>query len=196
MRLFLAGVGVLLLPGCRALAPTLLAPAAAHMPLRLPALMAEVSLQQVRPRADSATIAQDIHQLFDRELREVLTTPADSTRGLAVLNVRCVRYGGGQGYTALSGFSFCSLNLLGLPIARYHCTADVQLDIRNRRYELLGTYYAQGKWQQCLGLYYRPWYSEKAMPRVAYLQAVRQGLTQILPQLQAELPQLCAALAE
>ncbi|MGI4874230.1 MAG: hypothetical protein ACRYFX_23970 [Janthinobacterium lividum] len=197
MRLLIAGASLLLLTNCRAFDSALLHPASLSLPVRLPALSAEVHLYGLRPAVDSvraAAVAQDIDTLFAQEVRQVLALPTGSTQGTAVLTVRRVRYGEGFLYSFVSGASLCSLNLLGFPAGRIHCTTDVVLDIRNRHGELVGTYYTQGKGAQLVGFYGRPKYTVAI--RTAYLLSVRQGLAQLLPQLQAEMPQLRAALAD
>ncbi|RAK62881.1 hypothetical protein [Hymenobacter edaphi] len=176
------------LTGCRAFDPALLTPSSAPLATRLPPLTPEVQAPHFRPGFDTLHVASDLDTLFAREVREVIAAPAGSSRGFAVLTTRCVRYGQGHGYAFLSGLTLGGLTLLGFPWVRYHCTLDVQLDIRNQRRELVGTYYAQGRTVLRGSLYGRTNYRQSH--RVLYLQCVRQALAQIVPQIPPELAEL------
>ena len=181
----LLALGALCLTGCRAFDPALLTPTPNPLPTRLPPLLAEVNTAHLRlARADSQAIAADLRTLFAGEVREVLTSPDGSPRGVAVLTTRRIRYGEGAVYSYLSGLTFTTISLLGFPWARNLCVVDVQLDILNNRRELLGTYYAQGKVKALRGVYSHNNYAQPA--RVLYLQCVRQALEQIVLQIPAE----------
>jgi hypothetical protein len=84
------------------------------------------------------------------------------------------------------------LNLFGFPFAKYHYVVDVQLDVLNDRRELVGSYRGQGRATATGSLYSATNYTQP--DRVLYLQCVRQGLAQIVPQLQPEVSRLRAAL--
>ena len=190
MRKVILMLGGLSLTGCRAFDPSLLAPAGAPLAQRLPRLTAEVQPPQFCFRFDSSAVARDLDTLFARQVREAVAAPRGAPQGFAVLTARCVRYGQGGGYSYVSGLTLGALTVFGFPWSRYHCTVDVQVDVRNRRRELVGTYYAQGKAVLPGGLYRRTNYQQKDCDRTLYLQCVRQGLEQIMPQLQAEGAQL------
>jgi hypothetical protein len=184
---------VLCLAGCRAFDPALLSPAPETLPFRLPPLVADVRLPRLHLRRDSQAVAADVRTLFEREVREVLTDSSGTPLGFAELATQRVRYGEGAVYSYVSGLAFGGLNLLGFPLARYRCAVDLQLDVRNRRHELVGTYYAQGKATATAGFYSRANYAQPE--RVLYVLCVRQGLAQIIAQLQPEIPRLREELA-
>ncbi|MDO7847800.1 hypothetical protein Q5H92_15650 [Hymenobacter sp. M29] len=192
-RKIAAALGLLGLAGCRAFDPALLAPTPETLPARLPPLAAEVRLPHFFVSRDSQTVATDVRTLFGREVREVLVDSSGTPQGFAVLTARRVRYGTGPVYSYISGLAFGGMNLLGFPFARYRCAVDLQLDVRNQRRELVGTYYAQEQATATAGFYSRANYAQPE--RVLYLQCVRQGLTQIRAQLQPEIPRLREELA-
>ncbi|MDO7854468.1 hypothetical protein [Hymenobacter convexus] len=192
-RKITAALGVLGLAGCRAFDPALLAPTSDPLPVQLPPLVAEVRLPHFSVSRDSQAVATDVRTLFGREVREVLADSSGAPRGFAVLTARRVRYGTGPVYSYISGLAFGGLALLGLPMARYRCAVDVQLDVRNQRRELIGTYYAQGQAKATAGPYSHANYAQPE--RVLYVQCVRQGLAQIMTQLQPEIPHLREELA-
>jgi hypothetical protein len=193
MKTLVALLGMLCLVGCRAFDPALLTPAPETLPARLPPLVAEVRFQRLHLSRDSQAVAADVRTLFEREVREVLAAPSGAPVGFAELTTQRVRYGEGAVYSYVSGLAFGGLNLLGFPLARYRCAVDLQLDVRNRRHELVGTYYAQGKATATAGFYSRANYAQPG--RVLYVLCVRQGLAQLIAQLQPEIPRLREELA-
>ena len=186
-------LGGLWLTGCRAFDPAWLTPVPESLPVRLPALTAEVRMRRVRFYTDSQLIANDIRTLFAREVQEELTEPAGPPQGFIVLTTHRVSYREGIFYAGLTGFALGGLTPFGLPWSHRRCVVDVQLDVRNRRNELLATYYGQGQAKATGSLYSRANYRHPE--RVLYLQCVRQGLTQIIPQLQPEVARLRQELA-
>ena len=175
------------LAGCRAFDPALLHATPEPLAVRLPRLTAQVHRPGFCTHLDSQAVARDLDTLFAREVRTVLTSPAGPSHGYAVLTTRCVRYGQGGGFTYLSGLTLGGLTLVGFPWCRYHATVEVQLDVRNQRRELVGTYYAQGQAVLLGGLYRRTNYTPRDYNRILYLHCVRQGLAQIVCQLPPDL---------
>lgn len=181
------------LPGCRAFDPAWLAPVPAMLPAPLPALTAEVRIRHPRAIADSQRVAHDLRTLFAREVGEVLTDTAGPPRGFLVLTTHRVRYGEGGAYSYFTFLALGGLTPFGFPWTRHRCVVDVQLDVRNRRNELLATYYGQGQAKATGSLYSRTNY--RRPERVVYLQCVRQGLAQIIPQLEPDVARLRRELA-
>jgi hypothetical protein len=134
-----------------------------------------------------------VRTLFERQVREVLAEPYGTPRGFLVLHTRRVSARSGLGYALVSGATLGGLNLFGFPFARYQYVVDVQLEVLNARRELVGSYRGQGQAKALGSLYSKTNYAQP--DRVLYLQCVRQGLDQILPQLQPEVARLRAALA-
>ena len=87
----------------------------------------------------------DVRALFERETREVLTEPYGKPPGFLVLRTRRVTARAGLGYALVSGLTMGGLNLFGFSWAKYQYVVDVQLEVRNLRRELVGTYRGQGQ---------------------------------------------------
>lgn len=176
------------LAGCRAFDPALLNPTAETLPVRLPTLTPEVQTQRLLLTSDPEAVPADVRTLFERETREVLTEPYGPSQGFLVLRTRRVSARAGLGYALVSGFTIGGLNLFGFPWAKYRYVVDVQLDVLNPRRELLGSYRGQGKAQATGSLYSATNYAQP--DRVLYLQCVRQGFDQLMPQLRADVVRL------
>ncbi|UOQ73035.1 hypothetical protein [Hymenobacter cellulosilyticus] len=179
--------------GCKAFDPALLNPTAETLPTRLPTLTPEVQSERILLSFSPMAVPNDVRTLFEREVREVLSEPYGKSRGFLVLHTRRVSARPGLGFTFASVLTAGSLNLLGFPWARYRYVVDVQLDVLNQRRELIGSYRGTGQARATAGLYSRTNFSQP--DRVLYLQCVRQGLDQIIPQLRPETARLQAALA-
>ena len=121
----------------------------------------------------------DVRALFERETREVLTEPYGKPPDFLVLQTRCVTARAGLGYALVSGLTMGGLNLFGFPWAKYQYVVDVQLEVRNLRRELVGTYRGQGPARATGGLSSSTNYAQP--DQVLYLQCVRQGFDQLLP---------------
>ena len=135
------------------------------MPVRLPTLTPEVKSQCIALSLDPQAVPADVRALFERE-SEVLTEPYGKPQGFLVLQTRRVTARAGLGYALVSGLMMGGLNLFGFPWAKHRYVVDVPTSSTN---------YAQPN-------------------RVLYLQCVRQGFDQLMPQLRADVPRLQAAL--
>ena len=192
MKTVLFARGLLFVAGCRSFDPALLNPTAEIWPIRLPTLTSEVQSQRIAPSLDPQAVPTDVRALFEREIREVLTEPYGKPQGFLVLRTRRVTARAGLGYALVSGLTMRGLNLFGFPWAKHQYVVDVQLKVRNLRRELVGTYRGQGQARTPGGLYSSTNYAQP--DRVLYLQCVRQGFDQLMPQLRADVPRLQAAL--
>ena len=114
----------------------------------------------------------DVRALFERETREVLTEPYGKPPDFLVLQTRRVTARAGLRYALVSGLTMGGLNLFGFPWAKYQYMVNVQLEVPTS-----STNYAQPD-------------------RVLYLQCVRQGFNQLMPQLRTDVPWLQAALLQ
>ena len=192
MKIRLFAFGLLFIAGCRSFDPALLNPTAETLPIRLPTLTPEVQSQRIALSLDPQAVPTDVRTLFERETREVLTEPYGKPQGFLVLQTRRVTARAGLGYALVSGLTMGGLNLFGFPWARYQYVVDVQLEVRNLRRELVGTYRGQGQARATGSLYRSTNYAQP--DRVLYLQCVRQGFDQLMPQLRTDVPRLQAAL--
>ena len=109
----------------------------------------------------------DVRALFERETREVLTKPYGKPPGFLVLQTRRVTARAGLGYALVSGLTMGGFNLFGCLWAKYQYVVDAQLEVRNLRRELVGTYRVQGQARATGGLYSSTNYTQP--DRVLYL---------------------------
>ena len=193
MKTLLTALLLLATAGCRAFDPALLNPTAETLPVRLPTLTPEVQSERITLTFSPGAVPADVRTLFEREVREVLTTPYGPPQGTLLLRTRRVSFRFGPGFGIVSGFTTGVLNLFGFPWARYKYVVETQLDVLNVHRELIGSYRAQGQAKATASLYSRTNYAQP--DRVLYVQCVRQSLDQIIPQLRADVPRLQAALA-
>lgn len=188
-----------LLGSCRAFDPKLLEPTAGALTPKLPTatqaaqtdwilLIGAPGLGSAGPRGGS----RDVNTLFEREVRETLTDPYGTPSCYLLLTTTIVSNRAGLGWAIASGATLGGLNLLGMPFSRSVIVVDTKLDVLDRQRRLVGSYRATAE-AKALGSFFSS--TNYGTPgRVVYLQAVRAGLVQIKPQLQADLPRVQAAL--
>ena len=172
MKIVLFARGLLFVGWCRFFDPALLNPTAEILPIRLPTLTPEVQSQRIVLSLDPQAVPTDVRVLFERETREVLTEPYGKPPGFLVRQTRRATVRAGLRYALVSGLTMGGLNLFGFPWAKYQYMVNVQLEVPTS-----STNYAQPD-------------------RVLYLQCVRQGFNQLMPQLRTDVPWLQAALLQ
>ncbi|GAA3956335.1 hypothetical protein [Hymenobacter algoricola] len=151
---------------------------------RLPPLEAFVD---IGPWASTeGALPEDARLLFQRELQQNITAAHDSSQfgyaKLVVTNSTISR--AGKGFLITQMVTLMLPSLLGLPMEDYCTKLDAVVQIMNARGETIGTYNGTGSSRVRVAIYYG--YDQTQAPRLADIEALKQALDQIRPQLAAD----------
>jgi hypothetical protein len=170
--------------GCKSAEKAIFRLSGSPISSRLPALEPSVD---IGPWATTeGALPEDARLLFQRELRQNVTAPADSAQfgyaKLVITNSRISR--SGKGFQAFQMATLMLPTLVGLPM-EYYCTKlDAVVQIMNAKGQVIGTYNGSGSSRVRVAMYHG--YGQTAAPRLSDAQALKQALDRIRPQLAAD----------
>jgi hypothetical protein len=167
--------------GCKSAEQSLFRTPAAPISTRLPALETSVD---IGPLAETeGALPEDPRLLFQRELRQNITVPADSAQfGYAKLVItNSSMWRTGKGLQAFQMVTLMLPTLLGLPMEYYCSKLEAVVQIMNAKGDVIGTYHGLGTSRVRVAMY--SGYGQTAAPRLADAEALKQALAQIRPQL-------------
>ncbi len=180
-------VAAVILLGCKQLDPKLLNPTGQPLSNKLPAMESYVEnnlVAIVDPNGQTiGANPQDVKTLFDRQATEIITNPYGEKRGYLVLKVNTIKtklslWGG-----LLGMYTVTLLNVCGVPFASAKASVEVQIDIMDAKRRLIGSYRGSGYSKLDQGYYSKTNYNRINLQRVAYLEAVRQGINEAMTKL-------------
>lgn len=178
----------LLVGSCKSAEKAIFQLASAPISSRLPAL--ETTLD-IGPWANSqGALPEDARILFQRELRQNITIPADSVPyGFAKLVITSsIITRSALGFQAVQMVTLMLPTLVGMPVEDYTTRLHAVVQLMNARGELIGSYHGTGSSKVRVAMYYG--YSQTLAPRLADVQALKQALGQIRPQIAADAARL------
>ena len=152
---------------------------------RLPPLQLEVDPGPMA--ATDGALPEDPQQLFDKEMRHNIMEPADSTEafGYAKLQIRdAATSRGGKGFQAFQMMTLLTPSLLGMPLEYCRTHVEAELQVIDAHGNVMRTYTGTGSSNVRVAMYYG--YSQAQAPRLADMEALRQALSQIRPQLESD----------
>ena len=171
----------LLLIGCRSASQIMAKSEVDIIESRLPAL--ELAVDPGPLMATEGAYPDDPEKLFNTEMKRNVLEPADSTVfGYAKLQVtKADVTRKGKGFQAIQMLTLLTPSLLGLPLESYCTDIQAEVQIMDAQGHVLGTYTGSGKSNVRVAMYHG--YSQSKAPRLADVEALRQALSQIRPQL-------------
>ena len=152
---------------------------------RLPPLQLEVDPGPMA--ATDGALPEDPQQLFDKEMHHNIMEPADSTEafGYAKLQIRdATTSRGGKGFQAFQMLTLLTPSLLGMPLEYRRTHVEAELQVIDARGNMVRTYTGTGSSNVRVAMYYG--YAQSQAPRLADVEALRQALNQIRPQLESD----------
>ncbi|MCB2377739.1 hypothetical protein LGH70_09115 [Hymenobacter sp. BT635] len=172
------------LDGCRSLDKALFTVPTASLNTRLPVL--ETSVEASALSRSTGATADDAQKLFrlelDRNLMDDKDTTTYGTIKLSISKVANQRTGRGLHIFQLA--TLLTPSLLGIPIEWYQTQLQAEVQIVDVKDNILATYKGKGESKIRVAVYHG--YSQKGAPRLADIEAVRQALNEIRPQLAAD----------
>jgi len=151
---------------------------------RLPNL--EVTVDNGPLAATEGSLPDDPKILFQRELSQNIIDPADSIKfgyvKLIVTSATAMRKG--KGLQVLQMATLMAPSLLGVPLEYYQTNVRAQVQIIDSQGEVLGVYKGTGTSTVRVAMYHG--YSQNDAGRLADIDALRQALTQIRPQIERD----------
>ncbi|HEX8348476.1 MAG TPA: hypothetical protein VF598_00815 [Hymenobacter sp.] len=181
-----------LLASCKSVDRVLFRSPSAILNTRLPAL--EVTAENGPLAVSDGALPEDPLRLFQREVSQNLMEPEDSAKfGYAKLIVTSATANRkGKGLQALQMITLMAPSLLGVPLERYEATVRAQVQVISSQGKVLGSYSGVGISNIRVAMYHG--YSQTSAGRLADIEALRQALNQIRPQLEANSDSLRAEL--
>lgn len=178
--LFLLSLSVL--SGCKSTDQVLFRSQSAALTHRLPAL--EVAVDNGQLAATEGAYPGDPLKLFQQEVKQNLVDEADSARfGYLKLQVTsATTKRGGRGLQAFQMATLMVPSLFGLPIEYCRTAVQAEVQVIDSHGELVGTYIGEGTSNVRVAMYHG--YSQTQAARLADVEALRQALNQIRPQLE------------
>ncbi|RYU82136.1 hypothetical protein [Hymenobacter persicinus] len=174
--------------GCKSAEKAIFRLSGSPISARLPPL--EVSADLGPWVETEGALPEDARLLFQRELRQNITAPDDSTQfgyaKLVITNSTISR--AGKGLQAVQMATLMLPTVLGVPMEYYSTKLDAVVQIMDARGQVIGTYNGTGTSRIRVAMYYG--YSQTAAPRLADVTALKQALNQIRPQLAADASRL------
>lgn len=190
MRLFFYLTALVLLAGCKAWNPSMLAPK--DEPITPKLLTLE---RQIEDLANTTVVAnEDELRLFTKEVENNLMDPYGDKYGYIALkrNIVDVKYG--MGYFWTSTILVSIPNLFGLPFTDIRHKIEVEIRILDRNNKLVGKYSAIGESSAKAAYYYG--YSMSNAHRKSYPDALLDAFDKIRPQIQSDASRLNEKLLE
>lgn len=180
---------VLLVTGCRSASRVMARSQNAVLEKRLPALQLEIDPGPMA--ATDGALPDDPQKIFDTEMHHNIMEPADSTEafGYAKLQVHDATVSrGGKGFQAFQMMTLLTPSLLGMPLEYCRTHIEAELQVIDAQGTVLGSYIGTGSSNVRVAMYYG--YSQSQAPRLADVEALRQALSQIRPQLESDVDSL------
>lgn len=175
----------LILIGCRSASQIMTRNQTAIIENRLPTLQLAVDAGPLM--ATEGAHPEDPQKLFNNEMQRNVLEPADSTESfgyakLQITKAEVIRKG--KGFQILQMLTFLTPSLLGMPL-EYYCT-DIQAEVQimDTQGNVLATYTGTGQSNVRVAMYHG--YSQSKAPRLADIEALREALSQIRPQLETD----------
>ncbi|TGE16809.1 hypothetical protein E5J99_08855 [Hymenobacter elongatus] len=167
--------------GCRSMNRALFTMPTAALPARLPAL--DTTLDASALLASDGATPSDAERLFQLELKRNLMEPEDSAKfgyiKLQIINASMKRTG--RGFQVFQMVTLMTPSFLGVPLEYFRTTLQAELHIIDVHGNTLATYTGKGASKIRVAMYHG--YSQKGAPRLADIEALRQALNEIRPQL-------------
>jgi len=187
--LHLVLLATLLVTGCRSANRIMARSPNAVLEKRLPSLQLEVDPGPMA--ATDGALPEDPQKIFDTEMHHNIMEPADSTEafGYAKLQIHDATISrGGKGFQAFQMMTLLTPSLLGMPLEYCRTHVEAELQLIDAHGNVIGTYTGTGSSNVRVAMYYG--YSQSQAPRLADVEALRQALGQIRPQLESDVDSL------
>ncbi|UOQ74635.1 hypothetical protein [Hymenobacter cellulosilyticus] len=175
---------LVLTAGCRSLEKALFTVPEAALNPRLPVLEVAVDAQPLH--SSNGATPDDAQKLFQLELQRNLMDAKDTTTyGTVRLHItKATAKRTARGLHIVQLATLLTPAMLGIPIEYFQATAQAELQIVDVKGNVLATYKGKGASKIRVAFYHG--YSQKGAPRLADIEAVRQALNEIRPQLAAD----------
>ena len=150
---------------------------------RLPAL--EVAAENGPLSASDGALPEDALRIFQREVSQNLMEPEDSAKfGYAKLTITSASASRvGRGLQTLQMMTLMAPSLLGVPLEYYRSSVRAEVKVMNSQGEVLGSFTGAGTSNVRVAMYHG--YSQMSAGRLADVEALRQALNQIRPQIES-----------
>jgi hypothetical protein len=183
VRISLLGL-MLFSVGCRSLDKALFVMPTAAMTPKLPALQVQTDAKPLQSSGGAAP--EDAQKLFQLELQRNLMEPKDSALfGVAKLQITTAdTKRAGKGLHVAQLALLLTPTVLGIPLEYFRTNLKAELQIIDVNGNVLGTYQGKGSSNIRVAMYHG--YSQKGAPQLADVEALRQALNEIRPQLAAD----------
>ncbi|MEX2597701.1 MAG: hypothetical protein WEC59_12315 [Salibacteraceae bacterium] len=140
------------------------------------------------------TTNDDELKVFTQEVEENLIDPYGDKYGYIAYKKNVLDSKIGLGLFILSGFTLYIPNLFGMPFQVIKQKVEVELRVMDSHNRLIGKYSAIGEAKSTVAFYYG--YSMKNAYRRTYPEAIKEALTKIRPQIEADAVRLNKTLRE
>ncbi|TGE29621.1 hypothetical protein [Hymenobacter metallicola] len=170
--------------GCRSLDKALFTVPDATLNPRLPVL--EVAVDAKPLHASNGATPDDAQKLFQVELQRNLMDAKDTTT-YGTVRLHITKATAKRTARGLHIFQLATLltpAMLGIPIEYFRANAQAELQIVDVKGNVIASYKGKGDSKIRVAFYHG--YSQKGAPRLADMEAVRQALNVIRPQLAAD----------
>lgn len=133
--------------------------------------------------------AQDIINNFERDVKDNITNPYGDRKGSIVCKLMYSKRDNADWYfTILSGVTFLTANILGMPLRSQRAIMDIEVEIYDLSGKLIGRYSAHGDDKERVALYYG--YNTEDAARKANIMAFQQAMQHIKIQINNEADRL------
>ena len=129
---------------------------------------------------------QDAITVFDRDVKDNITNPYGDRKGYILCKIAAGENSTGIGWSFASGFFLFIPNFVGMPLAHYVTTLDVEVEIYNLSEKLIRRYNSQCQHDTWSAFYYGYGLNFNAAKRKAGLEAFKCAMNDIKKQIESD----------